>query len=231
MKQLPDRAQLRVTAGQRRFQPVHPLRSPDTRQHPGRPPQPVRLGLPFQRMLPGVGEPYRAARQPLRRPVGQHLPRVGGRLYPGRGVHRVPGHHPLTGCTQRDGDLAGHHPGPRRQARRPGPGSQLADRSHQVQPGTDRPLRVPLGRRRRAPHGHHSIPDELLHRPAVPADHRPCHREVAGQQLPHRFGVAGLRQRGEPGHVAEQHRAHPPLRHRPSSRPFRACCRPIRVLR
>jgi catechol 2,3-dioxygenase-like lactoylglutathione lyase family enzyme len=41
-------------------------------------------------LLPGVGEPDRAARQPLRRPVRQHLPRLSRRLHPRRGVHRIP---------------------------------------------------------------------------------------------------------------------------------------------
>ena len=38
--------------------------------------------------------------------------------------------------------------------------------------------------------------------------------EVRGEQFADRFGISRLRQRGESDQVAEQHRAHPPLRHR-----------------
>jgi hypothetical protein len=62
-------------------------------------------------MLSRIGEPDRAASQPLRRRIDQHLPRFRGRLHPGGGVHRVSGHHALTDRAQRDGDLAGDHPG------------------------------------------------------------------------------------------------------------------------
>ena len=106
VEQLPDRAQLRVPAGQRRLQPIHPLDAAHRRQHPGRPPQPHRLRLALQPVLPGIGEPDRGARQTLRRHVGQHLPRLGRRLYPGRGVDRISGHHPLAHRAQSDGHLA-----------------------------------------------------------------------------------------------------------------------------
>ena len=125
MKQVLDRAQLRVPAGQRRLQPVHPLAPAHRRQHPGRPPQTLRLGLALQRVLPGIGEPDRAARQPLRRPVDQHRARLGRRLHPGRGVHRISRHHPLTDGAQVHRHLAGHHPRPHRQARHPRLGAQL----------------------------------------------------------------------------------------------------------
>ena len=115
MEQFPDRAQLRVPPDQRRLQPVHPLRPAHPGQHPDRPPQRARLRLALQRMLPGIGEPDRAARQPLRRPISQHPTRVGRRLHPRRGVHPVPGDHPLPRRAQRDRHLAGHHPRPRRQ--------------------------------------------------------------------------------------------------------------------
>ena len=125
VEQLLDRAQLRVPAGQRRLQPVDPLDAAHPGQHPGRPPQPLRLRLALQPVLPGVGEPDRAGRQPLRRRVDQDLTRLRGRLDPGRGVHRVPGHHPLTDRAQRDRDLAGHHARPRRQPGHPRLGTQL----------------------------------------------------------------------------------------------------------
>ncbi len=62
VEQVLDRAQLRVPAGQRRLQPVDPLGAAHPGQHPGRPPQPDRLGLALQRVLPRVGEPDGALR-------------------------------------------------------------------------------------------------------------------------------------------------------------------------
>jgi hypothetical protein len=48
------------------------------------------------------------------------------------------------------------------------------------------------------------------------------HREILRQQLADRLRIPRLRQRREPHHVAEQHRAHPPLRHRPPTQPSRS---------
>ena len=219
MEQVLDRAQLGVPAGQRCLQPVHPLAPAHRRQHPGHPPQLHRPGLALQRMLPGIGEPDRTARQPLRRLVHQNRARLRRRLHPGRGIHRIPRDHALTGRAQVHRHLAGHHPRPHRQPRRPCLRAQLGHCGHQVQRGPHRPLRVPLGRRRGAPHRHHRIPDELLHHPAIPDDHRPRDCEILRQQLPDRLGIPRLRQRGEPHHIAEQHRAHPPLRGRLPARP------------
>ena len=171
--------------------PISGASSPSTRCDPPTPAstrvarhRSLRLRLALQRVLPGIGEPDRAARQPLRRPIDQHLPRLGRRLHPGGGVHRIPGHHPLTGRAQRDRHLTGHHPRPRRQTRHPRLRPQLAHRGHQIQRGAHRPLRVPLRRHRRPPHRHHRIPDELLHHPAIPADHRPRHLEIRATAAP-----------------------------------------------
>ena len=211
MEQVLDRAQFGVPPRQRGLQAVDPLRAAHRGQHPDGPPQPLRLGLALQGVLPGVGERDRAARQPLGRQVDQHRPRLGGRLHPGCGVHRVARHHPLVDRTQVHRHLAGHHPGARGQAGQPRLGPQLGDRGHQVQRGPHGPLGVPFGRHRGAPDGHHRVPDELLDHPAVPADHRPGDPEVLRQQLADRLRIPGLGQRGEPDDVAEQHRAHPPF--------------------
>ena len=220
VEQVLDRAQLRVPAGQRRLQPVHPLRPAHRRTAPGSPataaPAPA---LPFSACSPASANPTALPASRCVAASDQHRARLGRRLHPGRGIHRIPGHHPLTDRAQGHRHLAGHHPRPRRQPRHPRLRSQLGHRGHQVQRGPHRPLRVPLGRRRGAPHRHHRVPDELLHHPAVPADHRPRHREILRQQLPDRLGIPRLRQRGEPHHIAEQHRAHPPLRHRRPARP------------
>ena len=180
-----------------------------------------RLRLALQRMLSGIGEPDRAARQSLGHPVGQHSPRLGRRLHPRGGIHCITGYHPLTDSPQRDGHLAGHHPGPGCKSRHSRLASQFGHRSDQIQRSTHRPLRIPFGRQRRAPDRHPRIADELLPHPAVPDNHRPRHLEIAGQQLPHRLRIPRLRQRGEPDQVAEQHRAHPPLRGPLTARPGR----------
>ena len=125
VKQLLDRAQLRVPADQRRLQAVDPLDTTHPGQHPGRPPQPLRLGLALQPVRSGLGKPDRAARQPLRRGVHQHRPWLRRRLHPRRGVHRVTGDHPLADRPQRDRHLAGHHPGPGRQIGHADVGAQL----------------------------------------------------------------------------------------------------------
>ena len=192
VEQLLDRAQLRVPAHQRGLEPVHPLLAADPGQHPGGPPQRLRLGLALQGVLAGVGEPDRPARQPLRRGVGQHLPRPGRGLHPGRGVHRVPGHHALADRAQVDRHLAGHHARARGQAGHAGLGPERRHRGHQVERGPDGAFGVVLGRGGRPPHGHHRVADELLDRAAVAADHGPGHPEVAGQQLADGLGVARL---------------------------------------
>jgi hypothetical protein len=96
VEQLPDGAQLGVPAGQRGLQPVDPLRPAHPGQHPGCPPQMLGFSLALQHMLPRIGEPDGAFRQPPRRPVGQHLPRPRRCPHPRRGVHRVPRDHPLA---------------------------------------------------------------------------------------------------------------------------------------
>ena len=222
MEELFDRAELGVPADQRRLQPIHPLRATHVGQHPHRPPQMQPLRLPLQHMLVGIGEPHPAARQPLRRPIHQHRPRFSRRLHPRRGIHRIPRHHPLLGGAQRHRHLARDHPRPRRQPRHARVGPQLSYGGHQVQGSAHRALGIPLRRHRGAPDRHHRVADELLHHPAIAADHRPCHVEIGRQQLPDRLRIPRLRQRGKPHHIAKQHRAHPPLRHRRLAQPSRS---------
>ena len=214
MKQLLDRAQLRVPAGQRRLQPVDPLDTAYRRQDPRGSPQPLGFRLALKGVLPGLRESDPAASQPVGRPVGQHVPRLGHRLQPRGGVHRVPGHHPLMRGAQADRHLSGHHARPHGQARHADLRPEFLHRGHQVQRGPDRALRVPLQRGRGPPHRHHRVADELLDHSPVTADDRPGHPEILRQQLADRLRVPRLRQRGEPDHVAEQHRADPALRHR-----------------
>jgi hypothetical protein len=130
MEHVFDRAQLGVSSGQRRLEAVHPLHAAHPGQHPGGPPQLLRLGLPLQLMRPRLGEPHGAARQPMRGRVHQDLSRCGHRLHARGGVHRVPGDHPLAHRAQADRDFPGHHADPRRQARHPGLGAERRYRGH-----------------------------------------------------------------------------------------------------
>ena len=190
VEQLLDRAQFGVPPGQLGLQPVDPLAAAHPGQHPGGPPQRLRLRLAFQRVLSGMGETDRAVRQPLRRRVDQHRAGFGRRLHPGRGIHCIPCHHALADRAQRDRDLPGYHPGPRRQTRHASLRSQVGHRCHQVQRGAHRPLRITFGRRRRSPDRHHRVADELLHHPAIAADDRPRDLEITRQQLPDRLRIA-----------------------------------------
>ena len=211
MEQVLDRAQLGIPPDQRRLQAIQPLDTAYSGQHSGGSPQRHRLGFPLERVLPGRGEADPVGGQPLGGRIDQHLARLGHGLHSRRGVHRVTGHHALADRAQRHRHLAGHHPGPGRQAGHTGLGAEFRYLCDQVHRGPDGPLGASLGGHRRAPHGHHRVPDELLHHPAVPADHRPGHVEVLGQQFPHSLRITRLGQRGEPGNIAKEQRAHPPL--------------------
>ena len=205
MEQVLDRAQLRVSAGQRPLQAVHPLDAAHPGQHPGRPPQPDRLRLSLQLVISRVREADPAAGQPLRRFVREHLPMFRRRLHPGGGVHRVPSDHALADRPKGHRYLPGDDSGPGGQAWYVYLGAQLAHGVHQVQRGPHGPLGVPLHRHWGTPHRHHGIADELLHHPPVPFDHGPGRPEILRQQLPDGLWIPGFRQRGEPDHVTEQH--------------------------
>jgi len=74
---------------------------------------------------------------------------------------------------------------------------------------------------RRAPHGHHRVTDELLHRPAVAPDDVAARLEVQAEQLANVLGVALLGERREADEVGEQDADEPTLG-------GRGCCRPSR---
>ncbi len=88
---------------------------------------------------------------------------------------------------------------------------QLLDRLQDPQPGADGALGVILVRHRSPEHGHHGIPDELLHRPAVRFDLRAHTLVVRPDPRAHILGIRPLGCGGEPDQVAEQHRHHLPL--------------------
>ena len=133
VEQFLDRAQFGVPPGQLGLQPVDPLAAAHPGQHPGGPPQRLRLRLALQRVLPGVGETDRAVRQPLRCRVDQHRAGFGRCLHPGRGVHCIPGHHALAGSPARQHrnprKTGPPLPSARRTARTSPPGNSNAVRS------------------------------------------------------------------------------------------------------
>ena len=214
MEQVLDQPQLGVPAQQRSFQPVDPLGAADAGQHPGSRPQPHRVALALQVVFAAVGESDRRRRKPVGGLVHPDLSWRCARLDPGRGVHRIARRHALADRAQGDRHLPGHHSHPGRQVRNACLRTQHRHGIEQFQPGAHRPFRVVLTRDRGTPDCHHRITDELLHHPAVAVDHGPRRVEVARQQLSDLLRIPRLRQRREPHQIGEQHRTHPPFRHR-----------------
>ena len=66
-------------------------------------------------------------------------------------------------------------------------------------------------RRRSTEHGHHGVPDELLHRPPVALDLGPKPRVIRPDPSPHVLRILPLRGGGEADQIAEQHRHDLPL--------------------
>ena len=87
-----------------------------------------------------------------------------------RRVDEVARDHALVRRAEGDGRLAGQDAGARLDRRPQGP-----DGVDELESGPDRALGVVLVGRRRAPHGHDRVADELLDRAAVARD------DVAGQ--------------------------------------------------
>ena len=211
MEQVLDQPQLGVATDERRFQPVDPLVTADVADDTLCGPQLGGRGLALEHVLTRAGEGDRAARQPQRRVVGQHLARLRCRLHPRRGVDRVAGDHALADGVEVHRDLSRHDAGSRRQPGRADLGAQLRNGGYDVEGGAHRSLGVALGGEGRAPHRHHSVADELLDHAAVAGDDRAGRLEVARQQLADLLRVTRLRQRGEPDEIAEQHRTHAPF--------------------
>ena len=82
---------------------------------------------------------------------------------------------------------------------------QLPQTRAQIRRGTQGPQRIVFMQDRNPEHSHHSVPDELLNRPAMPADYRTGHLEIPRQHRSQRFRVQLLPQSSRPRHVGEQH--------------------------
>ncbi len=132
-------------------------------------------------------------------------------LDPGSGVHDVPGDHALPGRSERDGRLAGQDAGPGAEILGADLLPQGGHGRNEIEPGAHGALGVILGGRRRPPHGHHRIADELLDAAPVELDQPSARVEVPREQRADFLRVARLRQRGEPDQVGEEHGHEPPF--------------------
>ncbi len=160
-----------------------------------------RLGLPFRLDRLGIAIVDRLLGSPVGGLVDEDAVRGGGGLETRGGVHHVTGGHPLTGLGTR---LEGYE---RLAGRDPNPDFELcllprpfADRERSAYC----PLRIVLVCGRSTEEGHHSVADELLHRPPV-ALQLGAEPLVVGAK--DRFDVLGIerfRARGEADEIGEQ---------------------------
>ena len=123
------------------------------------------------------------------------MPGLGDRLHARGGVDEVAGDHALALGADRDRGLAGEHAGAGAELRGADLVAERRDGGDEVERGAHGALGVVLGRRRRAPDGHHRVADELLDRAAVELDQPPARVEVAREELARLLGVALLRER------------------------------------
>ena len=145
-----------------------------------------------------------AFRRPERHLTHQHPIHRRRRLQPGRGVHHIARHHPLTRLrirADRDQRLARVDPDPHMQI-----AAEIADRVPDRETRPHRPLRIVLVRDRRTEHRHHRVADELLHRAAEALQHPAQARVERRQRAPHVLHVELLAPAREPHQIREQHR-------------------------
>jgi hypothetical protein len=121
------------------------------------------------------------------------------RLHARCGVDEVARDHPLADRTDRDCGLARQDAGPSLDG-----GPERPDGVDELERGSDRALRVVLVGDRGSPYRHDRVADELLDRPAIPADDVPCEIEVARQRVADVLGVTALSERGEPDEIREE---------------------------
>ena len=133
------------------------------------------------------------------------------RLQPGRGVDEVARHHALALGAEGDRRLAGQHAGPQLELESGGRIREGADGVDQLEGGPDGALGIVLVRGRRAPDGHHGVPDELLHGAAVARDDVARGVEVAAEELARRLRVAVRGERREADEVGEEDADEPAL--------------------
>ena len=199
-----DLAELALAADERRLEPLRLELAAHSRDDPQGPPERHLAVLALQLEPSRVLVDDRALGRPPRRLAHEHRARLGDRLCPGRRVDQITGNHPLAARADGHGRLAGQHASARAQLRSADFVPQRGDRRDELERCAYGPLRVVLGRHRRAPDRHHRIADELLDRAAVQQHEAPARVEVAGEQLADLLCVPRLGERREPDQVCEQ---------------------------
>ena len=184
-----EQAQLCLSPDERRLEAVRAADAAalgdDPNGSPGRDRQALPAGL-----LADLLEGDRVAGRAERRLTDEHGARVGRGLEAAAVFTRSPATMPWPVGTDRDGRVAGQHRRPDSGVS-PGPPS-VGDHIDQVESRSNRPLRVVLVGRGRAPDSHDGIADELLDGAAVPVDDPARRLEVARQELAHLLGVGVL---------------------------------------
>ena len=209
-----DLPQLAVTADEGRLESLRAQLAAHSRDDAQRPPQ-LRLAfLPLQLVRAGVLVDDRPLGSPARRLADEHRSRLRRGLHPRSRVHEIAGHHSLANRNQVHGCLAGEDTRPRPELGRADFVPQRRYRRDEIERRAHGPLGVVFGGRRRSPHRHDRVADELLHRAAVELDQATAVVEVAREELPHLFRVTSLRQRRKADQIGKQHRHEPPLGHR-----------------
>ena len=199
VEQILDLAELVVAADERGLEPLRAVPAASLGHDPEGTPGRHRAGLALEDLIAGLLEDDRGRCRPLGRLADEDGPGRRDRLQPARRVDEIAGDHALVRGAERHGGLAGQDAGPRRDPRPEG-----ADRVDELEPGPDGSLGVVLVGGRRAPDGHDGVADELLDRPAVPADDVPRQVEVPAQQLAGVLGVPSLGEGREPDEIREQ---------------------------
>ena len=180
MEKVLEQPQLLVAAGERRLERLAsagPAAQPD--DGCGAPRRNGRR-LALEHLLAGLLEPDRALRSMESCLTHEHGARRSHRLKAARRVDQIACDHPLPARSQGHSGVPGEH------SRACLGVARIADARHavdQLERGTHRTLSVILVRRRRAPHGHDCVTDELLDRAAVAVHDGPGQLEVARQEL------------------------------------------------
>jgi hypothetical protein len=206
VEQLLDQPQLALAADKGRLQPHGLQLAAHAGHNPERAEERDRLGLALDFVQAGVLVGDCPLGRPARRLAHQHRSRLRDRLHARSRVHQISGDHPLTLGSDRDGRLTREHSRTRAKLLRTHLLTERRHRLDQIEPSPNRTLRIVLGRRRRPPNRHHRIPNELLHRAAVPLDHHPRLLKVPRKQVTNLLRVTRLRHRRETDQVGEQHR-------------------------
>ncbi len=206
VEELLHQTQLAVAADERRFQAEGLERASPPRGHPHRPEEREGLGLALELMQTRllVGDCRLACS--LRRLAHEHSSGPCNRLHARGRVDQIAGNHALLKTAGRDRRLTRQHARPCTKVWSAYLLSQLGHRLHEVEGAPHRPLGVVLPCDGSAPHRHHGISDELLHRSAVALDQPSARVEVAREQIANLLRVPRLRQRREADQIREQHR-------------------------